>query len=87
MVRAEDCAKSIVRGSCRGDRYVTVPSWFSMFKLWRALAPELMDTLFRLVALPKPESKKPPSKVMLDATGGKEILYPTSIKSPEIKVG
>ncbi|XP_042487762.1 11-beta-hydroxysteroid dehydrogenase-like 4A [Macadamia integrifolia] len=38
-----DCAKAIVTGVCRGDKYITVPWLYSMFYLLRIFCPELVE--------------------------------------------
>lgn len=46
---AETCAKSIVNGAIKGQRYVRVPAWYSVFALYRLFAPEILDWVFRLL--------------------------------------
>ncbi|KAE8705942.1 putative Hydroxysteroid dehydrogenase 2 [Hibiscus syriacus] len=42
---AERCAKSIVASACRGDAYLTEPSWYSTLWLFKMLCPELLDSV------------------------------------------
>ncbi|XP_043694991.1 11-beta-hydroxysteroid dehydrogenase A-like [Telopea speciosissima] len=46
---AGDCAKAIVTGACRGDRYITEPWLYNMLYLLRVLCPELVEWTSRLV--------------------------------------
>ncbi|KAL6011651.1 hypothetical protein ACLOJK_002099 [Asimina triloba] len=42
VASTEGCAKAIVNGACRGERYVTDPSWYKATWLYKAFAPENM---------------------------------------------
>jgi len=87
VVHAEDCAKAIVDAACRGDRYVTQPAWFRGLYLLRVFAPELMEWWFRVMYVTGPgkSDMDAPSKKILDMTGAKHILYPSSIQTAEHK--
>lgn len=87
VVHAEECAKSIVDAACRGDRYVTEPSWFRVFYLLRVIAPELLEWYFRAMYVTGPGKSDfdAPSKKMLEMTGAKNIIYPSSIQTGEVK--
>ncbi|XP_072962341.1 11-beta-hydroxysteroid dehydrogenase 1A-like isoform X1 [Typha angustifolia] len=41
--RAERLAKVVVDRACRGDKYVTWPSWYGPFHIVMSLAPEVVD--------------------------------------------
>ncbi|XP_058735935.1 11-beta-hydroxysteroid dehydrogenase-like 4A [Vicia villosa] len=43
MGSAFECAKDIVNGACRGDMYVTSPSWVKVLFPFKVLYPELVD--------------------------------------------
>ncbi|KAJ0971224.1 hypothetical protein J5N97_019183 [Dioscorea zingiberensis] len=86
VVNSEECARAIVTAARRGERCVTVPSWFSVFYLWRVFAPEVIDLLYRMFLLARPATETPQSKMIMDAIGAKEILYPASIQEQDIKV-
>ncbi|CAI0436189.1 unnamed protein product [Linum tenue] len=43
------CAKAIVNGVCRGDRYLTEPSWMRMFYLLKFACPEVMELCNQLI--------------------------------------
>ncbi|OMO84182.1 Short-chain dehydrogenase/reductase SDR [Corchorus capsularis] len=81
------CARTIVNSVCRGDRYVTEPSWFSVTYLWKLFFPEVFEWSCRLISLPAPG--RPPhealNKRILDFTGAKNVLYPSTIQSPDVK--
>lgn len=87
VVYTEDCAKAIVEGACRGKRYVTIPMWYNVLFLYRILAPELLEWVCHILYVKKtsaPRGKKqqqPLTKTVLDATGAKKHLYPSSIQS------
>ncbi|KAK7291539.1 hypothetical protein RIF29_06768 [Crotalaria pallida] len=49
MSQASECAKAIVKSACRGDMYVTYPSWVKVLFPWRVLFPEVMDLVIRFV--------------------------------------
>ncbi|KAL5795313.1 hypothetical protein ACOSQ2_000133 [Xanthoceras sorbifolium] len=42
------CAKAIVDGTCRGDRYVTEPSWVNVLFVFKLLCPEVLDWCIRI---------------------------------------
>ncbi|XP_031490160.1 11-beta-hydroxysteroid dehydrogenase A-like [Nymphaea colorata] len=84
---AEDCAKAIVCGACRGKRCVTVPSWFRVFFLYRLLLPEFVEWCYRVFYIKRASSSRSHlvSKVVLDTTGAKKVLFPESIQKDEVK--
>ncbi|GAU24817.1 hypothetical protein TSUD_157300, partial [Trifolium subterraneum] len=57
---AFECAKDIVKGACRGDMYVTNPSWVKVLFPCKVLYPELVDWAQRhiLGLLPNSYEKK-----------------------------
>ncbi|XP_010277349.1 PREDICTED: 11-beta-hydroxysteroid dehydrogenase 1B-like [Nelumbo nucifera] len=48
------CAKAIVDGTCRGDRYVIEPSWFRVLVLFQFVCPGLVEWLTRFLYIPNP---------------------------------
>ncbi|TKY45607.1 11-beta-hydroxysteroid dehydrogenase 1B [Spatholobus suberectus] len=81
-------AKAIVNSTLRGDRYLTVPAWFTMTYVLKVLCPELVEWSFRILYVTKSRStpgREAPSKKILDATGVKKLFYPSSIQSPDVK--
>ncbi|CAN6472521.1 unnamed protein product [Victoria cruziana] len=81
MGYAEGCAKAIVNGACRKKRYVTWPFWFKVMFLYKSLAPEVLEWCYRILYVKKPRSSQPAtSKVLLEASGAKNVMYPESIK-------
>ncbi|WJX47933.1 11beta-hydroxysteroid dehydrogenase [Trifolium repens] len=55
-----ECAKDIVKGACRGNMYVTNPSWVKMTFPFKVFYPELVDWVQQHAfgLLPKSSSKK-----------------------------
>lgn len=84
---ASGCAQAIVNSASKGDRYLTQPSWFRVTYLWKMFFPELVEWGYRLSHFSRPGAphQQAPSKKMLDLTGLKNVVYPSSIQSPEIK--
>ncbi|ONK77829.1 uncharacterized protein A4U43_C02F11160 [Asparagus officinalis] len=80
----EKCAEVVVDSACRGDAYVTWPSWYRPFHMVMCVAPELVDWFSRLfyVAKPGSSSGKTLGQKILEARGAKKFLYPASIRSP-----
>ncbi|XVE63700.1 hypothetical protein DITRI_Ditri07aG0040900 [Diplodiscus trichospermus] len=78
------CAKAIVNSACRGDRYLTQPSWFSVTYLWKVFFPEVIEWGFRLFYFSRAGAEAP-SKKILDLSGAEEVVYPPTMLSPEIK--
>lgn len=87
VVKVEECAKAIVNGACRGERYVTVPAWFRVTYLWKVFCPEVVEWVLRLFCLTgsgtSPEDAL--SKKILDYTGVKKFLYPENIRELDLK--
>ncbi|KAF8109090.1 hypothetical protein N665_0103s0044 [Sinapis alba] len=81
------CAKGIVKGVCRKQRYVTEPSWFKVTYLWKVFCPELIDWGCRLLFLSGHGTleENALNKKILDIPGVRSALYPESIRTPEIK--
>ncbi|KAG0558653.1 hypothetical protein KC19_10G043700 [Ceratodon purpureus] len=76
MAFTEEVAKAAVKGMLRGQRYVIVPFYYSVFLLYRVFAPEVMEWMFRFGFVSHPE--KPRSKQALEATNAQKVLYPKS---------
>ncbi|OAY86090.1 11-beta-hydroxysteroid dehydrogenase 1B-like [Ananas comosus] len=79
----EMMAKIAVDSACRGEEYVTWPSWYSPFHMLMCLAPELVNWFSIAFYVTKEGNSL--SKRILEATGAKKFLYPASIRSPKIK--
>lgn len=82
-----DCARSIVRAACRGDRYLTEPKWFGTTYLWKVFCPELVEWVQRLMLMTSPgvAPTEALNRKMVDMLGAKKLLYPTTIQTPEVK--
>ncbi|KAK7318296.1 hypothetical protein RJT34_02995 [Clitoria ternatea] len=82
------CAEAIVNSTLRGDGYLTVPWWFRMTYVIKVLCPELVEWTFRMMYMSGSKTtaaRETPSKKILDATGVKDLFYPSSIQSPDLK--
>ncbi|GKU89526.1 hypothetical protein SLEP1_g3652 [Rubroshorea leprosula] len=51
LVSAENCAKAIVDGAFRGEKYLTVPSWAEVTLLWKVPWPEIPEWCNRLLLI------------------------------------
>ena len=49
MRRVGSAAKAIVNAICRGERYVTEPSWNRVLHLFKFLCPEVGEWCFNMV--------------------------------------
>ncbi|CAI8619350.1 unnamed protein product [Vicia faba] len=60
MGSAVECAKDIVKSACRGDMYVTNPSWVKVLFPFKVLYPELVDWVQQHIfgLFPNPSCKK-----------------------------
>ncbi|KAM3280453.1 hypothetical protein ACQJBY_047316 [Aegilops geniculata] len=84
---AKNCARAMVQAARQGDRYLTVPSWFGTMYLWRVFAPEVVEFCYRLLYMHGHgggDQTDAPSKTMAQG-GGKQMLYPSSLRSSEVK--
>jgi hypothetical protein len=74
-----------VNSACRGERYLTEPAWFRVTYYWKVFFPEVIEWSYRLMYINKPGTshKEALSKKILDVTGAKNILYPSTIQNPE----
>lgn len=48
-MRVGPAAKAMVDAICRGERYVTEPSWYRVLYLYKFLCPEVMEWCFNVV--------------------------------------
>jgi len=83
---AKNCARAMVQAACQGERYLTVPAWFRAMYLWRVFAPEIVETCYRLLYMHGHGARQTDalSKTMAEA-GGNQLLYPTSLRSDDVK--
>ncbi|XP_011073098.1 11-beta-hydroxysteroid dehydrogenase-like 6 [Sesamum indicum] len=81
------CAKAIVDGACRGDKYLTVPPWFRTTFFIKMMLPEATDWFNRWFSITEPgiPATEAISKKVVDLPGVKDILWPDSVRSPKIK--
>ncbi|KAG2675416.1 hypothetical protein I3760_12G003700 [Carya illinoinensis] len=78
------CAAAIVKSACRGDRYLTEPAWFKVIYFWKVFFPEVIEWCYRLMYM-NSSPQEAPSKKILDLTGAKNILHPSTLHTSEIK--
>lgn len=83
MGYTEKCAEVVVDSACKGDAYLTWPSWYRPFHMVMCVAPELVDWFSRSFYVTKPGSSsgKTLSQQLLEATEAKKFLYPPSIRT------
>ncbi|KAH7524872.1 11-beta-hydroxysteroid dehydrogenase B [Ziziphus jujuba] len=82
----EEFARLIVSGACRGDQYVKYPSWYDIFLLYRAFAPNILSWTFRLLVSPhgarrtsligtgRPIAEGSSGRPMLEGTSPRKLL-------------
>ncbi|CAN0915881.1 11-beta-hydroxysteroid dehydrogenase 1B [Linum grandiflorum] len=78
-------ARAIVNSACRGDKYLTVPAWVRTTWLWKIFCPDAVELGYRLFFTSDSPGEAAPSKKMLDMTGAQGLMYPASIRNPDIK--
>nr|POE78146.1 11-beta-hydroxysteroid dehydrogenase 1a [Quercus suber] len=83
------CAKAMVNGVCKGERYLTEPAWFRVtgHLFLEGVFPEVIEWSYRLMHIRGlgVHTGKYPSKKILDLLGVKNIIYPSTIDNLEIK--
>jgi len=52
MGSASECGKAIVESACRGDMYVTDPSWPKALFPWKVFHPQFVDWACNLICAP-----------------------------------
>ncbi|KAK6275898.1 hypothetical protein POUND7_005607 [Theobroma cacao] len=65
---ADKCAKAVVDSACRGENYLTLPSWTKATLLWKVFCPEIIEWWNRLLLMTGPGSSHGdvPSKKIFD---------------------
>ncbi|KAL5862614.1 hypothetical protein ACOSQ3_000128 [Xanthoceras sorbifolium] len=84
----EECAKAIVDSACRGERYLTTPSWIRMTYFWKVFWPEIIvwSSRFFLMTGPGTSQRDAPSKKILDLVNEiKDFLTPDTDQFHELK--
>ncbi|KAL5858832.1 hypothetical protein ACOSQ4_000128 [Xanthoceras sorbifolium] len=84
----EECAKAIVDSACRGERYLTTPSWIRMTYFWKVFWPEIIEwsSRFFLMTGPGTSQRDAPSKKILDLVKEiKDFLTPDTDQFHELK--
>ncbi|KAH9770047.1 11-beta-hydroxysteroid dehydrogenase 1A [Citrus sinensis] len=84
----EECAKAIVNSACRGDRYLTQPSWVRVTYYWKVFWPEIIEWCNRVLLMTGPGTSQRDtlSKKILDAANEiKEFLTPGTVPFDELK--
>jgi short-subunit dehydrogenase len=54
----EGCAKAIVASACRGDMYLTEPSWVNVLFWIKMLCPEALESCFHSILVKRPRTSK-----------------------------
>ncbi|KAL4634519.1 hypothetical protein ACB092_04G205600 [Castanea dentata] len=54
----ERCAKAIVDSTCRGDMYLTVPSWMGWGFWMRVFCPEILEWCLHTILVKWPHAQK-----------------------------
>ncbi|XP_072950125.1 11-beta-hydroxysteroid dehydrogenase A-like [Typha angustifolia] len=81
-------ATIVVDSACRGQDYVTWPSWYRTLHMVMCLAPEVINWFscsFYIAKAGNPLSNIPLTKRILEVTGAKKFLYPSAIHSAAFK--
>jgi len=65
MGSASNCAKAIVEGACRGDMYVTDPSWCKVLFPWKVLHPQFVDWSCSLICGSSPKKSAMKGNLMM----------------------
>ncbi|KAK7369635.1 hypothetical protein VNO80_11677 [Phaseolus coccineus] len=80
-----EAAKAIVKSVCRGDSYLTEPTWFTTTFYWQIFCPEVLELLNRWSLTSESSEEEPASKKVLDLAFLKKYMHPKSVRSPNIK--
>ncbi|KAK6924641.1 Short-chain dehydrogenase/reductase SDR [Dillenia turbinata] len=67
---SERSARTIVNSICRGDRYLTEPSWYKVTYAAKVLCPEVVEWITRTLFVTRP-------KALLQKARSKTCQYPT----------
>ncbi|XP_077227495.1 11-beta-hydroxysteroid dehydrogenase-like 2 [Tasmannia lanceolata] len=79
---AEECAKVIVGGACKGARYVTWPSWYGISYMIMFFVPDVFFWLISISKLGNPRRKAPRSEHL----NGDTKSNPASNQMSDIKM-
>lgn len=76
-----------MRSACKGERYVTQPSWVRVTFFWKLFLPEVVEWVYRLMYMTSPgeHPKEAFGKKLVDYTGAKGLLYPEALQTQELK--
>lgn len=77
----EECARAAVNGVIGGRHYVQIPFFYSVFLLYRVVAPEILELVFNFFYVMNKE--KPLSKKVMEVTKASTVIYPSSIQKQE----
>lgn len=78
-----ECAKTIVRSACRGDRYLVEPAWFRISHWLKTFCPEILDVVIWLQYITKPGASPHESlnKKLMNLPGAR-MLYGRAAELP-----
>lgn len=77
-----------MNSACRGDRYLTQPSWVRVTYYWKVFWPEIIEWCNRVLLMTGPGTSQRDtlSKKILDAANEiKEFLTPGTVPFDELK--
>ncbi|XP_019171412.1 PREDICTED: 11-beta-hydroxysteroid dehydrogenase 1B-like [Ipomoea nil] len=85
--KVEGCAKAILDGACRGERYVTHPTWFKVTQWWKVFFPEVVEGAQRLLDISWPGSPAHETlgKKILELTSANKLIYPDTIQPETVQ--
>ncbi|XP_023519994.1 11-beta-hydroxysteroid dehydrogenase 1B-like [Cucurbita pepo subsp. pepo] len=78
--------EAMLRAGCRGDEYVTEPPWLRMSFYWKMFLPEVVEWLNYLFIMTGSSPTDTFGKWLLELTGLKPLIYPPSVRSPELGI-
>ncbi|XP_040367161.1 11-beta-hydroxysteroid dehydrogenase A [Rosa chinensis] len=86
VLPVKEAAEAIVDGACQGEKYLTVPAWVKQSFYWKVFSPEILEWGNRILLMSRSGDERDTlSKKILDISGLKNLVYPDTIRSPQIR--
>lgn len=86
VLPVKNAAKAIVDGACQGENNLTVPAWVRQSFYWKVFTPEILEWCNRISLMSgSGDERDTLSKKILDISGLKGLVYPETIRSPELR--
>ncbi|KAL6182655.1 hypothetical protein ACLB2K_044070 [Fragaria x ananassa] len=86
VLPVKEAAEAIVDGACEGVKYLTVPAWVRQSIYWKVFSPETLEWCNRILLMSRSgDETNTLSKKILDISGLKDLVYPDTIQSPQIR--